>query len=107
MEPGTPWTRCEHLVLLALYRRLPFERIRANDSEVMSYASAIGRSPGAMHLKLGEIVNIDPAMISSGKKIWPSDTPQAVHDIWQYMNSSPEAFAVESRDALKHYGISQ
>ena len=87
-----------------LYRRLSFEGVPDHNPEVVSYAAAIDRSPDALALKLVEIGNSDPARVIAGK-INGIEPAQAVRNMWDYIKVSPDAFAVESQDALNHYGI--
>ena len=68
MTHGTPWTRDQLLVAFALYCRLPFGRLHARNPDIIEFANAIGRTPGALAMKLTNIASLDPAITSTGRR---------------------------------------
>lgn len=50
-----------------LYCQLPFGRLDQRTPEVIELAKLIGRSPGAVAMKLSNIASLDPAITSTGR----------------------------------------
>ena len=67
MTHGSPWTRDQLLVAFSLYCRLPFGRLHARNPEIIAIADAIGRTPGALAMKLTNIASLDPEITSTGR----------------------------------------
>lgn len=55
MPAGTGWTRGEQLIALRLYMRTPFGRLHAKNPEIISLAGHLGRTPGALAMKAGDV----------------------------------------------------
>ena len=94
------WTRQQLLVAFNLYCRLPFGRLHSRNSEIISAAEAIGRTPSALAMKLSNIASLDPAITSSGrsglKGVSANDRA-----MWDEMQDDWERFAVESQRAVE------
>ena len=98
--PGrTGWTRQQLLVAFALYCRLTFGQLHQRNTEIIRCAEAIGRSPGALAMKLSNIASLDPAITSTGRT---GLTGASAKDraMWAEMQSDWESFAVESQQAI-------
>ena len=79
--PHVNWTRPETLAALHLYLLLPFGQLHQRNPKIKQLAQWIGRTPGAIALKLGNLASLDPVIVASGrsgmgnasaldKKIW-------------------------------------
>ena len=68
MTSRIPWTRQQLLVAISLYCRLPYGRMHHGNPEIIRYATAIGRTPSALAMKLVNIAGIDPVITSSGRR---------------------------------------
>ena len=93
------WTRQQLLVAFSLYCRIPFGRVSSRNPEIIRYAKAIGRSPAALSMKLGNIASLDPVITASGRAglraISANDRA-----MWEEMQSDWERFAIESQRAM-------
>ena len=100
MTYGSRWTRDQLLVAFALYCRLPFGRLHHRNPEIINAAEAIGRTPGALAMKLGNIASLDPEITSTGRRGLISAS-LADREMWDEMHSNWEAFAIDSEQALQ------
>lgn len=60
------WTREELLVALRLYCELDFGQFHASNNRVIEVADLLGRTPGSIAMKLGNLASLDPAMHGKG-----------------------------------------
>lgn len=60
------WTREQTLIALEYYFRTPFGRLHSKNPEIIALAKQIGRSPGALALKLCNFASCDPKLASRG-----------------------------------------
>ena len=94
---SAPWTRQQLLVAFWLYCRLPFGRLHYRNPQIVEFAEAIGRTPSALAMKLGNIKSLDPAAITGGlPKVAPKD-----REMWAEMQENWGAFAVEMSRAVE------
>lgn len=99
MPVRTNWTRQQLLVAFALYCRMPFGKISARHPDIIRVAAAIGRTPAALSMKMGNIASLDPAITSTGRR-GLSQAAASDRAMWAEMNSDWERFAVECEQAL-------
>lgn len=99
MATRSGWTRQELLVAFSLYCRVPFGRISSRNPEIVRYANAIGRSPAALSMKLGNIASLDPAITSTGRAGLRAASAND-RAMWDEMQSDWERFAIESEQAM-------
>lgn len=59
---GQKWNRDEIILALDLYFRIPFSKISQNNKDVIALAALLGRSPGAVGLKLANLASVDPEL---------------------------------------------
>lgn len=64
----SPWTEDQVLLALYLYFQLPFGQLDSKNNEVQKLARAIGRTSGAVAMKLGNLASLDPKIVESGRK---------------------------------------
>ncbi len=78
---GELWSREELILAFALYCRIPFQKTKASNREVIQLAELLGRSPASVARKLGNFGSFDPelqrrqikGLVHTGKldaKIW-------------------------------------
>lgn len=60
------WTRDELALVLNLYCKLPFGKMHAHNPEVIKLADYLNRTPGAVAMKLGNFVSLDPNLKQGG-----------------------------------------
>ena len=86
MASSAPWTRQQLLAAFALYCRLPFGRLHRGNSEIIRVATAIGRSPSALAMKLTNIASLDPAITATGRA-GLTGASAADRQMWQEMEA--------------------
>lgn len=59
---GTTWNREELILAFELYCRIPFQKTKANNPEVIDLSRIIGRTPASVARKLGNFGAFDPAL---------------------------------------------
>lgn len=89
------WTRDELVVAFDLYCQLPFGRLHQRAPEIERLAALIGRSPGAVAMKLVNIASLDPAITASGRR-GLGNAAAADRSVWAEFHADWEALAVES-----------
>ncbi len=92
------------LVAFDLYCRLPFGKIHHGNPEIIQCASAIGRTPSALAMKLVNIAGIDPVITSSGRK-GLSNASAADRSMWTEIHADWDRFVEDSRQALNAVGL--
>ena len=97
------WTRQQLLVAYGLYCRLSFGSLHRRNPEIIQAAEAIGRTPSALAMKLGNIAHIDPAIASTGRA-GLSNAAAKDRALWEEMHNDWERFAAESRQAMRETG---
>lgn len=99
MTNRSNWTRQQLLVAFALYCRMPFGKISSRHPDIIRAAAAIGKTPAALSMKMGNIASLDPAITSTGRRGLRAASA-ADRAMWQEMNNDWERFAIESQRAL-------
>lgn len=62
MRYGVLWTREESVLAFDLYCRIPFQKTKANNTEVKRLSALLGRTPASVARKLGNFGAFDPAL---------------------------------------------
>lgn len=62
------WTREQLLIVLNLYHKLRFGQFDARQPVIIDLANRIGRTPGAVAMKLSNLASLDPALKLRGIK---------------------------------------
>ncbi|HCT40643.1 MAG TPA: restriction endonuclease [Moraxellaceae bacterium] len=93
------WTREQVLVALALYCYLPFGKLDQSTPIIIDVANRLGRTPGALAMKLNNLAGLDPEITSSGRVglTGSSNTDKA---IWAEFESDREATLLQSQKLL-------
>ena len=99
MPPRTNWTREQLLVAFALYCRMPFGKISSRHPDIIRAAAAIGRTPAALSMKMGNLASLDPAITSTGRSGLRAASAND-RAMWDEMTSDWERFAVECEQTL-------
>lgn len=55
------WTKEQLKLAFHLYCQLPFGRLHSRNPEIIELANLIGRTPGAVAMKLVNFASLDPA----------------------------------------------
>jgi putative restriction endonuclease len=89
------WSREEALLALNLYCRIPFGRQHSKAAEVIGLATAIGRTPGSVAMKLNNFTSLDPEEQARGVKGLPGAS-KSDQKIWDELHQNWEHVAAES-----------
>ena len=89
------WTRDELLLAMNLYCRTPFGKMDQRNPEIIALATALGRTPSSVGMKLCNLASLDPAEQARGiaglKKASAADRA-----IWAEFHADWESAAYES-----------
>ena len=94
------WSCEELLVAFNLYCQMPFGRMHSRNPEIIRVASALGRTPSSVAMKLVNFASLDPSITSTGRS-GLGNASRADKAIWDEFNGDWEALAVESETHLK------
>jgi hypothetical protein len=81
------WTRSELIRVLELYRKLAFGQFHSRNAHVHDLAKQIGRTPGAVALKLVNFASLDPDQQVRGIA-GMGNTSQQDRDLWHEFNAA-------------------
>jgi hypothetical protein len=100
MASGKRWTRDELLVALNLYHKLTFGQMDARTPVIIALAEKLGRTPGSLAMKLGNLASLDPALKLRGIKGLPgaSDLDRSM---WQEFHENLNEAAPASEEAMR------
>ena len=98
------WTRQELLIVLHLYCRIPFGQSNSRNREVIRVAQAIGRTPGAVAMKLGNFGSFDEGLRQRGISGLPNASA-GDREIWQEMNADWAKFATAAFTAQQEFEL--
>ncbi|RXZ43806.1 HNH endonuclease [Crenobacter cavernae] len=91
----TQWTRDEVLVALNLYTRLNFGQFHARQPLVIAAATALGRTPGSVAMKLCNLASLDPAIVDTGR-VGLAKASKLDRDVWAAFLDDSESVGLES-----------
>lgn len=82
------WERSELILAVELYCRTPFGRIHNRNPEIIALASRLGRTPGAIGMKLANFASLDPTLDRRGF----GNTSRLDAEVWEEFFADPKAF---------------
>ncbi len=97
------WTKDQLKVAFNLYCRLPFGKLDSRNAEIIALAKLIGRSPGAVAMKLVNFASLDPTITSSGRS-GLGNASENDREIWDEFHGDWEQLAIESHELIKKFG---
>ena len=97
--PNNKWSREEHILAFNLYSQIPFGTIHIHNPKIQELARLLGRSVGAVSLKLANFARLDPALNIRGIK-GLSHGAKGEEEVWNEFKENPEALAFESEKLL-------
>lgn len=100
-----PWSREELILAMNLYCRLPFGLFHQKNSEVISLANAIERTPSSVAMKLCNLASLDPYHRERGVK-GLEGASRGDRAIWDEYHSDWESLAVHSEQLRESLGLS-
>lgn len=97
------WTKEQLKLAYHLYCQLPFGKLHSRNKEIIQLASLIGRTPGAVAMKLNNFASLDPAITSTGRS--GLDGASALdREVWGEFHSDWERLALECERLRKKLG---
>jgi len=90
----TRWTKEQLKLAFHLYCQLPFGKLDMRTPEVIRLAKLIGRTSGAVSMKLNNFASIDPAITGSGRK-GLDGASSLDREIWAEFHADWEILALE------------
>ena len=93
------WTRDELILAINLYCKLPFGKMHSRNSEIISFANLIGRTPSSIALKLGNFASFDPTLKERGIK-GASNASKLDKQIWDEFYNNWDIALIESEKLL-------
>jgi predicted restriction endonuclease len=98
----TRWTRAETLAALNVYFQLSFGQLHQRHPAIRQLAGWLGRTPGAVALKLVNFASLDPQVRASGRA-GMGNCSKLDEDIWQELNTQWDAVATEAATLFDQY----
>lgn len=103
--PGTGnWNRAQLKLAFVLYCQTPFGKLHSKNPTIVELARLIGRTPGALAMKLVNFASLDPSITSTGRK-GLSGASSRDREIWDEFHADWEGLAIECeqlRQRLRH-----
>lgn len=97
------WTREQTLAALHVYLQLPFGQLHQRNPTIKQLAGWIGRTPGAVALKLVNLASLDPQIVASGRA-GMANASNLDREVWAELNANWDALATEAGLAYEQYG---
>jgi len=88
------WTKEQLKLAFYLYCQLPFGKLHSRNPEIIRLAGLIGRTPGAVAMKLVNFASLDPAITSTGRK-GLAGASNLDREIWSEFHADWEKLALE------------
>lgn len=95
------WTREQLKLAFYFYCQTPFGKLDSRNKKVIELANLIGRTPGALAMKLVNFASLDPAIVASGRA-GLSNASNLDRAIWDEFHADWEGLALECAQ-LRHY----
>jgi len=96
MARNPPWNREETLMAFALYLLLPSGQQASTNADVRALAQSIGRTPGAVSFKLGNLKSCDPMRTGVGL----TNASKMDRAIWEEYRQKGDALTEEAMALL-------
>lgn len=97
------WSREETLAALHVYFLLPFGQLHQHNPRIRQLSDWIGRTPGAVALKLVNFASLDPQVRATGRA-GMSNASQLDRQIWDDLNVDWDRVASDAASAFERYG---
>lgn len=92
MPQSNRWTHDQLLATFSLYCRLPFGKFHQHNHDIICLASALGRTPSAVAMKLCNIASLDDSLSQRGLE----GASQADRTLWNDFLSHPNEIALQA-----------
>ncbi|WP_439182234.1 HNH endonuclease [Carboxylicivirga taeanensis] len=93
------WTRQELIAAFNLYLQIPFGQIHQRNPKIIALSELIGRTPGAVGLKLSNFASFDPILQARGIK-GMTNSAKADREIFNEFYTNQEELVFESEKVI-------
>ena len=93
------WTKKELLLAIKLYTELPFGKLHGRNPEIIALAKLLGRTPGSVGMKLGNLASLDESILQKGL----GNASELDEEMWKTYLSDREGFIYEAAKLLARY----
>ena len=97
------WTKEQLKLAYHLYCQLPFGKLHSRNKEIVQLASLIGRTPGAVAMKLVNFASLDPKITGSGRR-GLGNASDLDREVWSEFHADWERLAIECERLRKKLG---
>jgi len=101
---GSLWTKEQVKLGIHLYCQLPFGKLHSRNPEIIELAKLIGRSPGAVAMKLNNLASLDSAITDTGR-VGLTGASKLDREVWNEFHADWERLAVECLDIYKRLRV--
>lgn len=98
---SSKWSREQTLLAFQFYCETPFGQLDGRNKKVIQLAELIGRTPGALAMKCGNIASLDPRIRESGR-FGLSNASALDREVWREFHADWDGL-VEECNALRTY----
>lgn len=95
------WTREQLKLAFHFYCQTPFGKLDSRNRKVIELATLIGRTPGALAMKLVNFASLDPVIVASGRA-GLSNASNLDRAIWDEFHADWEGLALECAQLRQH-----
>jgi len=100
------WTNEQLKLAFYLYCQLPFGKMNTGNPDIIRLANIIGRSPGAVAMKLVNFASLDPAITTTGRHGLGNVSTSDKH-IWDEFHNDWEKLTTECAELLEKYNFDE
>ena len=94
------WTDEQLKLAFQLYCRTPFGKLHSRNPQIVELAELIGRTPGALAMKLSNFASLDPSITSTGRAGLRGASARD-REIWNAFHADWEGLALECAELLQ------
>lgn len=98
------WTEHELKQALALYCQLPYGKLHSRNPDIVKLANKIGRTPGAVAMKLVNFASLDPSIVNSGR-VGLGNASSLDRHIWEEFQLNWESEITGATEELMQLGV--
>ena len=98
------WTRPQTLAALHIYLLLPFGQLHQRNPKIRQLAQWIGRTPGAVALKLVNLASLDPVIVASGRS-GMGNASALDQQIWNELQANWDVVALDAAAQYAHLAL--
>jgi putative restriction endonuclease len=103
-EGTKKWSREQLKLAFHLYCQLPFGKLHSRNPEILELAGIIGRTPGALAMKLVNFASLDPAITESGR-VGLSGASRLDREIWSEFSDDWDGLTLQCVRLRQELGV--